>query len=292
MNEEKDQANEDKFSDDPEEDLRMQNDFLKLKMMTERGGVFGGDAELPPEIENEFLKNVMAFEKANDQAKPTKVYDLLGKPDFESEDKLDDEALQTEFSRLNRLLEDHGIDVGFQRERDDRFKYQFITEELFQHETPFVPVKGMITGFIYEEFHPDHELEITELTNRFLTDFLERNLDEDTFYIGEEIIEPNGNVVPRDKYMKQFDTMYEAVPKFENTSYEIENQDYELQETEGELAGMGFGEGTIHYDLIFRDGERKEIHGPFKIYFSRHHDFWSICFFYLAGFNMHPSKKE
>ena len=41
-----------KFSDDPEENLRLENKFLKMKMMAESGGIFGGssDSGLSPEI--------------------------------------------------------------------------------------------------------------------------------------------------------------------------------------------------------------------------------------------------
>ena len=51
-----------------EENLRTENEFLKMKLMLEHGGQFGeldedGNTDLPPEIENEFLNSVMAFEK-------------------------------------------------------------------------------------------------------------------------------------------------------------------------------------------------------------------------------------
>src|SRR6185437_7752057 len=180
MNVDNNLPEEEKFSDDPEENLRMQNDFLKMKMMAESGAWFGGEGGLPPDIENQFLKNVMEFEKVNADAPSRTIYDLLDKPDFEDEKNLDDEKFEAAFSRLNILLEDHGMDVGFNREREDRFKYNFITKELFEHETTFIPVKGMITGFLYEEFHPDHELDITEMTNRFLNDFLDRSLNLDS----------------------------------------------------------------------------------------------------------------
>ncbi|HEY5368676.1 MAG TPA: hypothetical protein VIJ75_06765 [Hanamia sp.] len=64
MNEENNLPEEEKFSDDPEENLRLQNDFLEMKMMAESGAWFGGEGGLPPEIENQFLKNVMEFEKS------------------------------------------------------------------------------------------------------------------------------------------------------------------------------------------------------------------------------------
>ncbi|HEY5368675.1 MAG TPA: hypothetical protein VIJ75_06760 [Hanamia sp.] len=107
------------------------------------------------------------MKKVNAGAKAVTVFDLLDKPEFEDEKNLDDERFEAEFSRLNSLLEEHGMDVSFNREREDRLKYNFIPKELFEHETTFMPVKGMITGFLYEEFHPDHELDVTNLTNGF-----------------------------------------------------------------------------------------------------------------------------
>ena len=286
---------EEKFSDDPKENLRMQNDFLKMKMMIESGAQFGGssDGELPPEIENEWLKNIMEFEKANQDAKPIKIIDLLGKPVFKDETTLNEKEFEKQFSRLEMLLEEHGIKVDFSREREDRFKYKFITEELFDHETTFIPVKGMTTYFHYEEFHPDHELDINNYTEEFLHDYLNKKLNEDTYYISDHFIEPDGNVLSREELMKRFHAAYEAFMSIENTSFTIENIDFELkQENEDSNQGMGFSEGEIKYEIIFPGGERKKIHGPFKIYFSLQWDCWRICFFYLAGFNYHPSKKE
>ena len=122
MSKENNLPEEEKFSDDPEENFRMQNDFLKMKMMAESGAWFGGEGGLPPEIENQFLKNVMEFEKVNANAKSRTIYDLLDKPEFEDEKNLDDEKFEAALARRKSLLEDHGMEVGFRRERDDRFK--------------------------------------------------------------------------------------------------------------------------------------------------------------------------
>ncbi len=281
---------EEKFSDDPEENLRMQNDFLKMKMMAESGAVFGGEGGLPADIENQFLKNVMEFEKANADSKAATIFDLLDKPKFEDEKNLDEKKFGTQFSKLQKLLKKYGMNVEFERERDDRFKYNFITKELFAHQTAFMPVKGMSTYFSYEEFHPDHELEITDKTNQFLNDFFERNLNEDTYYINEELIEPDGNILPKEQLIKRFQSLYEVAREFENTSFNIENIQVELKDGENETS-MGFSEGSINYDMIFQDGNRNSIRGPFKIYFARQWDVWSICFFYLAGYNLHPPKE-
>lgn len=212
----------------------------------------------------------------------------MGNPTFEKEEKLDDKVFKQAYKKLTALLKKHFIQVDFSSERADRFKYNFITTDLFEHDTPFLAVKGMITHFLYEEFYPDHEMDIRETTQRFLTDFLERNLDAETYYIENEIAEPDGNIIPKEDYMKRFEMMYEATNSFENYSFKIEEIDFELhEEEEEEKTSMGFGEGHIKYDIVFQNGERKLIDGPFKIYFTRTWDVWGIFFFYLAGFNMH-----
>jgi hypothetical protein len=286
---------DEKFSDDPEENLRLENDFLKMKMMAESGGIFGSasDTGLSPEIENQFLKNVIEFEKAYANAKTQKIVDLLGKPSFEIEKELDEKKFKTEFIRLKKLLKDHNINVDFISPQPDRVKYHFITRELFDHETDFIPVNGMTTNFIYEEFHPDHKREITEITDDFLNDFFERKLSTDTHYINDEIIIPDGNVISKEQLINRFYSMYEVAVEFKNTSYQIENIEFEIKEESEDIpSGMGFSEGEIQYDMIFKDGMMKKIHGPFKIYFGRQWGLWSIYFFYMAGYNLRPKEEE
>ena len=66
---------------DADEKLKAENDFLKMKMMLERGAEFAKTNEedaLPPDLENQFLRNIMEFEKQFDQRKVATVYDKLG----------------------------------------------------------------------------------------------------------------------------------------------------------------------------------------------------------------------
>jgi hypothetical protein len=292
MSAENDLPEEENFSDDPEENLRMQNDFLKMKMMAESGAIFGGDVELPPEIQNQFLRNILEFERANADSKPMRIFEILGKPFFEEEKNLDEIIFETEFKRLLELLNDYSINIQFTKERDDRFKYNFITSELFDHETTFLPVKGMITYFSYEEFHPDHEQEITDITNHFLNDFFERKLSTETDYINRELIEPDGTILSREELINRFYSLYEAAIEFENPSFSLDNVDFELKESHQQPFGMGFSEGDINYQMIFGDGSRKKISGPFKIYLTREFDSWGICFFYLTGYNLHQNQHK
>lgn len=285
----------DKFSEDPEENTRLENEFLKMKIMAESGGVFGeSENNLPAEMMNEWLKNIVEFEKSFDNSKEIKLSEILGNPEFKDESDLDDEQLETAFHELRKLLEKNRINIDFLRERDNRFRYSFITKELFQHESSLFP--GMTTNFIYEEFHPDADLDIRNRTDEFFHAFFERRLgDSEHPYFQGEFILPDGKVLPAAEMCKRFQAMYDAIPTFENTGFEIEKVDFEFKEegTEDgpEKTGLGYSEGTVQYDMIYSNGERRNIHGPFKIYLGMQWDWWSIYFFYLAGFNL-PEKDK
>ncbi len=77
----------------------------------------------------------MVFEKANVDSKSTMIFDWLGKPFFEDDKKLNDKKFEKDFSSLQKGLKIHGINVEFTPQRNGRFKYHFITKELFDHET-------------------------------------------------------------------------------------------------------------------------------------------------------------
>lgn len=292
MNDNLNAPEDEKFSEDPEENLRMENEFLQMKLSAETGAVFGGErSDLPPEIMNEWLKNVAAFEKNYVEGKDQSVREILGNPVFRKESLLDDASLDSEYERLMNELEEHGIHIDFARERDKRFKYRFITEELFDHETSLIQVKRMFTCFSYEEFHPDHALEIEGKTRDFLNAFLERRVRESCdSLLAEDHVLPEGRTISREQLYKIFDSMYEAMPEFKNASFVIDKIDFELNGEKEDITGMGYSEGTIIYEPIFKDGKRGRFEGPFKIYFGMQWDWWTIYFFYLIGFNMLPEK--
>src|SRR5690606_31104881 len=103
MNKNDNLPEEEKFSDDPEENLRMQNEFLKLKMMAESGAFFGGEGNLPPDIENQFLNNILEFEKQQTASDEKKIKDILENPAFKDENELDDITFQQAYKQLTDL---------------------------------------------------------------------------------------------------------------------------------------------------------------------------------------------
>ena len=145
------------FTNDPEEDLRMENELLKLKMQAERGGVFVGGEDIPPEIENDWLQNILRFEEEWEKRKTIKVYDFIGSPAFKRAHSISDNEVKTELQRLNDLMAYHNVFLNVLGKYEPTVIYKFLTEELFEHEMDDIRIPGWNQNFIYEEFYPNRE---------------------------------------------------------------------------------------------------------------------------------------
>jgi hypothetical protein len=146
-----------------EGNLKNENEFLKMKMMLESGAQFGSMSEegLPPEIENQFLRNIMAFEKQAQEMKMIKIFDKIERPDhFKPVSEISDEDIDNAWKTLNEYLNKYGIELSFLSPKvTTRELYRFTMEELFDHEMNDMDLPGMVSCFTYDEFHPDHEYE-------------------------------------------------------------------------------------------------------------------------------------
>jgi len=141
------------------EHLKAENDFLKMKLMLERGGQFGGNenGELPAEIENQFLNNILAFEKQFEEQKRIKVFDKIGKPQhFKRVSEITDADIDEAWKELSYYMSEHGVNLDVCSPNISvRELYRFATEELFEHETDDINLPGWSNNFIYDEFYPD-----------------------------------------------------------------------------------------------------------------------------------------
>ncbi|MBK9731490.1 MAG: hypothetical protein IPO83_09400 [Chitinophagaceae bacterium] len=280
--------NEDSLNPEYNEQLRMENELLKLKIHAQYGGIPGSESSsnLPPEIENEFLKNVIAFEEQyHREHPPVKISTYLGNPVFKKSAELNDDEFEVESHRLAALMKSNCIFVDFIRERDDRFQYSFITEEFFDHETEFtVDIPGMMHCFIYEEFHPDHEMDIENRTEDFMQAWAKGDTEFANHYLASEFIQP-------DRIVLSLKELIIKLRRFFNSYRIIENFDYEILEIKFQLdpknkpQGLGHAEGLVKYDAILESGERKSFEGPFKLYMALEYGWWSIVYFVMEGYN-------
>ncbi|WP_456408642.1 hypothetical protein [Caldithrix abyssi] len=115
--------------------LIQENLLLKAKILL-KGGVFHQESELPPEVENEFLKHVLQFE----EAVPVPMYEYLkiDPKTFPPEQTLDDLELKAQYSRLEQLLNAHNIVIDLVEALPLRLAYKFLTEEALLEKFEFV----------------------------------------------------------------------------------------------------------------------------------------------------------
>ncbi len=270
------------LSDDPEENLRIENELLRLKMKAELGAESHSSGKLDPGIENEFLKNVMAFEQNWANAKPAKVYDLLGKPDFKKAGDLNDEEIEEELEKITDLLFEKDMQVYFgdEEDYDSRTKYHFITEELFDHETTFAPMPGMTTHFDYEEFHPNHKKDIERRAEEFLSGWFKRSLNEKSWELADQFILPDRKILSKAEVATQMKRIFDAYTDFTDEKYKIIESGFELDG----YTGLGHAGGAVKYEAVLENGGSVHIGGPFKLYMTLESGWWSIFHIVFPGF--------
>ena len=166
-----------------EENLQNENEFLKMKLMLEQGAQFSNmqtDGKLPTEIENQFLKNIIEFEKQFEEHKTIKVFDRIERPaHFKPVNEIPDDEIDNAWDELDEYLHKYGIELSVCSPNiSKRELYRFTTEELFNHEMDDMNVPGMMSCFTYDEFYPDY---IYDNTNIALHDCIECILKKQVF---------------------------------------------------------------------------------------------------------------
>lgn len=281
--------NEEKFSADENENLRIENELIRLKMAAQYGEAFhmgSSGAALPPEIENQFLKNIMAFEEAlrNSAGKMISVYEKIKSPDFKPLDSLKKYEVEAELNKLLLLLKENGIALDFiYGPYDSEVVYKFITQELFEKQLDDFAVPGMITGFIYEEFHPNNKADIKKKTHEFFHDWISRNFDEYSGEMDYNFVNSRSEKLTREEVYKKIKLFSDCYIEFKNDGYNI----LEIKvDEQSDGTAMGFSEGMYKYDGILESGEFQHFEGPYKLYMRREDNYWSIFSFVMPGFEL------
>ena len=294
------------FSNYPAENLRFENEFLKLKMQAERGAVFGGNmAELPPGIEALFLKNVQQFEDSFDRAELITINEYIGSPTFKKCQELKPGKVEAELRRLMDLLHAKNIVLEVLGQYDFSIIYRFITEELLFEKIRDVDFPGYIHHFIYEEFYPDHNADIKRTAQEFIDHWFEKSFDEYCGEFAQQLVTAEGKIFSKDEVIRKLNDCIDSYESFTNIGFMACDTSFEWNETEnkdgsdehglndsldtvrdGHMAesGMGHAEGMFRYDAVIETGETIHIEGPFKLYLINEDGSWRIFYFVFPGF--------
>ncbi len=281
------EEDDEQFSDDPEEQLRIENELLKLKLQAETGADLYELSEMPPDVENAFLNNILAFERQLDSMEEVPVFDILGKPDdFKNESLLSDKEIDRELKRLTDLMQDKGIEVGFSGEYENRLKYKFITEELFLHETQQFDIPDMVNHFMYEEFHPNHKLSIEALAQEFLDVWLAKAIDPETWVLAEELEGAGQKKYSKAEVLQKINNIFDAYLSFDEGRAEMTEVSFEEQPDHPEVQGTGFVQGHISYEAQLESKEVQPVNTGFRLEVELREEYWAICGINMPGLSL------
>lgn len=271
--------------DDQSFDLPVENELLMLKLKAEFGAeCTTGSENIPPVVVNEFLKSVYEFEqKFREPRELIKIYDKVGRPEFKKAAELSDRQLPRELKRLLKQMHQQRLELDVLGEYPDRIIYTFITEEFFEHEMENLDMTGYIHHFCYEDFHPNHEMDIRNRALEFLTHWFDRKINEYSWELADPFIYPDTREFPKEEILKKINNVFAAYPAFRNCGYQFEEISFEWDDIKD--CGRGYAGGTVRYDAITEKNETVHMEGPFQFYFSNANNWWNIFYFIFPGFS-------
>ncbi len=173
--------------------------------------------EISPQAEGEWLDYITEFERQFENAKQITVRERIGNPSIRPLADIPESELEAELDNLFELLYQNNIAIDFIHEQDDREAYRFITEELLDETTDDIHISGMVSHFIYEEFHPNDRDDVEQAADEFLYALFKQELkDTDSMFyhiVSEENMhDSDGNPISQDQFKKMVADFYEAYP--------------------------------------------------------------------------------
>ena len=258
-----------------EDELRAENEVLKLKLKLEYGMEIHEKSSLPPAIENKWLSNMYNFEKQYKEAKRIKVYDHLGRLSFVKVDDLKPREIKAELKRITSLMGKKGIELDCCADYDEAVIYRFITKELFEHEMDLIEIDGFVHHFIYEEFHPNHDYDLRNYADEFISLLLRRKMNEfDSHRFGDKVCF-NGSAYDKTGILAIIESFQEAHRSFEVDHFQILQVNFDLKEGHGGVQARirysARGNGVVAYE------------GNVSIDFALQDKYWCFSGFRVPG---------
>jgi hypothetical protein len=222
-----------------EERIRAENNILKMKLMLEKGARFHEHrSDLPAEIEHEFLKQVIAFEKQIEEHKMISVVEKLGNPThFKPVADIPDAEFGNAWEELDRYMRKHNINLDVCSPNiSEKELYRFTIEELFRQEMDDFNLPGMTYCFIYDEFHPDPMYENSHAAMETIRSMLNPTITECLPHLRRRNLRLNNRLPLTEEefrwYVNQFKQAYECMDK-----PEIEETECTVSETYSLIRG-------------------------------------------------------
>ncbi len=140
-----------------------------------------------------------------------------------------------------KLMHQNRLELDILGEYPDRLIYTFITEELFDHEMDDLQLPGYTTNFCYEEFHPNHELDIKQRIIEFLIQWFAQKIDEYSWQLADPFVHPDTREFPKEDVLKKLNNVFASYNSFSNCEYAIKEINFQWDELkdQGEVMQKG-----------------------------------------------------
>lgn len=259
-------------------ELNFENELRKAKLQLEKGAHIHSSGDIPPELESLFLDHIEKFDKAYRNAKPISVFEKIGNPRVKPVDKITENGIKKELNSLIKKMARKGIMVESVCQVEEREMYRFITEELFLHKMNNIPMKGMMTHFTYEEFHPNHEYDVKSGTEDFIREILSGTEKLESFHLGKKFKTSSGKIIPDTKALEKINFIRSFYSKFEIDRLLITRVDLDPKKA----VAKAFFE--LEYTVTI-DGskEKQTFSGKGNAVLKKKWDYWSIYQFEMPG---------
>lgn len=268
----------------PQDELLAENNLLKMKLELEHGMLGGNSSSLSPDVENQWLKSVYAFEQQFKNVKRVKVYDRIGRPVFKKWDTLTAQQTSEELARLRVIMENTGVELDCICSYDDAIIYKFLTEELFEKEMDDMQLPGMVYHFIYEEFYPNHDHDLRrdchDLVKAICGDTWIEQFHAMAF---TEEVTFSEKTYDRKGISSLIVAFQDAHQSLEIEKFEIRHLTIETDLSKADAQGMLSLSGKM------KDGDPIRYEGACSFQFLRRGEYWYVSELYLPGFSI---KKE
>ena len=262
-----------------EDELKAENNLLKLKLGLEYGMKMDQTSTLTPDVENQWLKNVYAFEQQYKDAKRTTLYEYLGRPSFDKWDTLNAAETSEALKRIKALMSRNDVALDCICDYDDHVIYRFITEELFGKEMDDMRIPGMVWHFVYEEFYPNHDYDLRRHTTDFINSVFNKTWNEEFDGLAlARNVSFLGNRYDRAGISSIITTFQEAHDPFQIEMLDIREVIVDPGVKSADVRGyLSISEEIKRGDFVWYEGDC-------AFHFIREDDFWYISGFSVPGF--------
>lgn len=266
-----------------DEELRIENEIKKLKLSAFHDATFSEnpDAELPPEIEHEWLNYIEEFENQFQNCSRVSVFERLGKPSFPSHKTLTGEQIEEQLDHLLKHMAENGIYLDTLCEVSHTEIYRFITEELFEEEIDDIRIEGMMSTFIYEEFYPNDRYNIEQTLWHFISEMFNPSFHSYLhIHLAEQCQTVDGHLISQKDAVKQATTFVELFDRMELVRL------HDIKITVNDKQTEATASFEIHYTTHTAGQKNRSYKGGAEAVFERGKlGYWNMVTLRMPGFS-------